>query len=146
MKTLEAASSQSEFIVKRFMDLMSILNHEPIDVWPLIAENIKYMADAPHRACWNFCIINELCREVGVQSHPDNKIISVMLPINQSAMRRIPTYLIHEGGQEQAQNEEKYQFYHSEIQQSEEILNNNNNHLIISKAEGACAWYGKLGH
>lgn len=57
------------------------------------------------KTCGNFCITNELCKLAEVQSHPNDKKISVMLPINQSSMRRIPTHPIHEGGQEGAQNE-----------------------------------------
>lgn len=45
--TLESTSNQSEFIVKRCMALMEIMNHEPIDVRLLITKNIKYMDDTP---------------------------------------------------------------------------------------------------
>lgn len=37
---------------------MSILNREDIDFVKLIDENIKFMADAPQRACGHFFIIN----------------------------------------------------------------------------------------
>ncbi|KAL5059771.1 hypothetical protein RYX36_031375, partial [Vicia faba] len=60
------SSNQSKFIAKRCMQIMSILNHENIDVGL-----------------------------VGVQSHLDDKTISQMLPINQSVMRRIPTHHTH---------------------------------------------------
>lgn len=71
VQTLEFASNQSEFIVKRCIYLMVILNHEPIDVGLLIAYNIKYMVDAPQRVYGYFCVINELCMLSGVLSHPD---------------------------------------------------------------------------
>lgn len=58
VQTLDFASNQSEFIVKRCQTLVEILNHNPIDVGLLIAKNIKYMAEAPQRACEDFCIIN----------------------------------------------------------------------------------------
>lgn len=47
VQKLELASNQYEFIVKLCMALMEILNHEPIDVGILIADNIKYIFDAP---------------------------------------------------------------------------------------------------
>lgn len=54
VQTLEYASNQSKFIVKRCHGLMSILNWEDIDVEKLIAENIKYVVDSPQRACGYF--------------------------------------------------------------------------------------------
>lgn len=38
VQTLESASNQSKFIVKRCIALMAILNHEPVDVGLLIAK------------------------------------------------------------------------------------------------------------
>lgn len=65
-QTLEAPSTTSEFIMKRFVGMLSILNHEPINVRRLITENIKYTVDASQRVCGNIYKINELCRLVGV--------------------------------------------------------------------------------
>lgn len=65
-QTLEVTSNQLEFIVKRYHTLMDILKEEPIDVGLLIAKNIKFMVDAPQQSCGYFCVINELCRLVGV--------------------------------------------------------------------------------
>lgn len=116
VQTLGSAYNQYEFIVKQCMDLMSILNHEPINVGRLIVENIKYLADTPQRACGIFCIITKLCRLAWALSHSNDKKINLILPINQSSMRRISTHHIHEGVQEEAQNEEQDQYYHPEIQ------------------------------
>lgn len=54
MQTLEFASNQIEFIVKRCHALMIILNHEPINVRSLIADNIKFMVDAHPMSLWAF--------------------------------------------------------------------------------------------
>lgn len=82
VQILRYASNQSEFIVKRCMALIEILNHEPIDVGLLIAKNIKYMANRPQQ--------DDLCRLVGVSRHPNDDMVTSMLKINQSVMRRIP--------------------------------------------------------
>lgn len=65
IQTLESASNQTKFIVKRCHAPMAILNNELIDVGFLIVDNIKYMADTPQRTCGKLCVINELCRLVG---------------------------------------------------------------------------------
>lgn len=97
---------------------MVVMNHELINVGLLIAENTKYMVDVPQRVYENFCLINELCKLAGVQSHPDGEMVTPMLPINRSAMRWIQTHPIYEGGQEEEEEEEeKNQLYHLEIQQ-----------------------------
>lgn len=116
VQPLESASNQSDFIVKRCMVIISILNHEPIHVGRLIAKNIKYMDDTPQRDYGIFLIVNELCRLAGVQSHPDDGVIILMLPINQSSMRRISIHHVHGGGQEEAHGEGKNQEYNPEIQ------------------------------
>lgn len=46
MQTLEAASNQSQFAVKRCLGLLALLRGEPINLGLLIAENIKYMGNA----------------------------------------------------------------------------------------------------
>lgn len=74
---------------------MTILNNEPIDVGLLIVNNIKYMTDFPQRNCGHMCIINELCWLVGVQAQLDNVMISPMMPISKSTMRKIPTAPAH---------------------------------------------------
>lgn len=52
-----------------------------------------------------FSIINKLCRLCGVKIHHDDEKINPILTINQSVVRRIPTYHIHKGEQEEAENE-----------------------------------------
>lgn len=57
IQTLEVVSNPSKFIVKRCMALMEILNQEQIDARLLIAENIKYMVDAPQQSCDIFMLL-----------------------------------------------------------------------------------------
>lgn len=77
-------------MVKRCHALTTILNQEPTDVGILIADNIKCMDGTPQRACRHFCVNNELCGLTGVPTHPDDVMISHMVPIRKSTMRRIP--------------------------------------------------------
>lgn len=90
---------------------MEIINHETIKVGLLIVNNIKFIVGASQRAYGKFCIINVLCMLVGVRSHPDDVMVSPMMSINKSVMRRILTQPTNEGDQEQ-QQDEKDQFYH----------------------------------
>lgn len=53
-QTLEASFNSLEFIVEKTLGRLGILNHENVNVEYLMAENIKYMVDAPQRACGNF--------------------------------------------------------------------------------------------
>lgn len=46
MKSLEVASNQSKFTVKRCLGLLALLRGELIDAGHLISQNIKYMANA----------------------------------------------------------------------------------------------------
>lgn len=69
---------------------MEVLNHEQNDVRLLIADIIKYMVDAPQRPCGHLCIINDLYSLFGVCAQLDDVMVSHMMPINKSTMRRIP--------------------------------------------------------
>lgn len=82
LQFLETASNQFEFIMKSLHSLMAILNQDPIDVGLLVVDKIKFMSDVPQRACGCFCIINELCILDRVPSHPNDMMVSIMLPIN----------------------------------------------------------------
>lgn len=84
--------------MKRRMALMSIMNHEPINFGKLITGKYQIHGRRTKTSLWAFCIVNELCMLVGVQNHPDDEMISMMLPINQNAMSRIPTNTIDLGG------------------------------------------------
>lgn len=111
IQTLESTSNQSEFIVKKCMAMVAILNHEQIYVGILIYENIKYMDDAQQQACGHFFAINELCMlSCGYFCVINELSIYVLLmncasmqPINKDVTRRIQTHPINEGGE---------QFYH----------------------------------
>lgn len=76
VQTLEAASNQTEFIVKRCHTLIAILNNELIDVGLLIVDNIKYMTGTSQRTYGHLCIINELCRLAGAYNEP-NDVMSI---------------------------------------------------------------------
>lgn len=45
VQNLEAASNQSQFIMKRCLGLLTLLRGEPLNLRRLIAKNIKYMAN-----------------------------------------------------------------------------------------------------
>lgn len=102
MQSLEVASNQSQFIVKRCLGLLSLLMGEPIYLGNLIAENIKYMDNTAQRACGHICVINELCRRVGVPAYPDDEMINPKTPINVLAIRRLQ----HMHQREVAQNDQ----------------------------------------
>ncbi|KAI5404413.1 hypothetical protein KIW84_051542 [Lathyrus oleraceus] len=89
VQTLEAASNQSQFIMKRCLGLLALLRGEVINLGLLIAENIKYMANNAQKACGNFYVINELCRRVSMTVYPDGELISPKAPLNASAIRRL---------------------------------------------------------
>lgn len=80
---------------------ISSFKGEPINLGLLIADNIKYMANAAQKACGNFYVINELCRRADVSVHPDDEIISPKAPLNSSSIRRLQN--MHQG--EAAQND-----------------------------------------
>lgn len=119
VQTLESASKQYEFFMKKCQDLMEIQYYEPIDVGLLIVENFKYMVDTPQGACGNFCFINELCKLSRVPSHLDDVMVSPMLAIHGSVIRSIPTHPINEDIQDKPQQKEQDKFYHPEIHQLE---------------------------
>lgn len=75
--------------MEQCLGLLALLRGEPIDLGRLIAENIKYMDNATQRACGHFCVINELCRGVGVPVYPEVEMISPKAPLNVSAIRRL---------------------------------------------------------
>lgn len=89
MKSLEASSNQSQFIVNWCLGLLALLRGEPINVRYLISENIKNMANAAQRACGHLCVINELCRRARVPTYADDETIGPKAPINASTIRRI---------------------------------------------------------
>lgn len=92
MQTLEAASNESEFIVKWCLGLFTLLNDEPNDVGHLICRNSRCMADAPQRACGHFCTINELHKLSGVSTHLDNEILVLKSLITSSTMSKFQAH------------------------------------------------------
>ncbi|KAI5446230.1 hypothetical protein KIW84_014171 [Lathyrus oleraceus] len=54
----------------------------------LIADNIKYMANAAQKAYGHLCVINELCRRAGVLVYPDDEMINTKAMLNASTIRR----------------------------------------------------------
>lgn len=67
---------------------MEILHEETIDVGLLIARNIKYMDDAPQKDLGSFLCYQWMCRLVGVPIHPDDLMVSPMLLITTSFIRK----------------------------------------------------------
>lgn len=55
-------------------------NH--INVGRLIFKKLKAITDVKQQTFDHLCIINELCRLVGVRSHPEDDMIQIMVPIN----------------------------------------------------------------
>lgn len=72
------------------------------------------MDDSPHRTRGNFCVTNELCRLDGVHFHPDDIMVSLMLPISVNPIRKALHTLHPDMGQEEKRKED---VKHPEIQQ-----------------------------
>lgn len=92
-----------------------------------MADNVKFMVDSPQRACGNFFIINELCMLARVQSHPDELMVSLILPINK--------VLCEESQHNRQLKEDKTKHNMGKINS-----NNNNMHLIVCNNEKSMLW------
>lgn len=79
------------------------------------------MANTAYRACGNFCVINELCRRVGVPVYPDENMIGPKAPINASTIRRLqhhhPTKAIQNDEEDNARNDEE--FFQLQVQEQQ---------------------------
>lgn len=120
VQTIEAASNQSQFIVKRCLGLLALLRGESINVGCLISENIKNMANAAKGACGHFCVINELCERAGIPTYPCDEMIGPKDPINVSMVKRLQhNHLAGETQPDQEDNQvgNKEELYQPHVQQ-----------------------------